>query len=452
MIPGESNVITIRRLEFAFESVLLSDRKSAYGLIVLRDKDTGDYDVHYLTQFLVEKYRNAEYGTLKKRGYQIVKFLNFVFVDSKRIKQLNNIDLSLGQEFLNSLGAVTRRTVESFESTLREFYLFLIDHDSANKVKREDFYLEDTNRKKENPFSVNYPGDKRKRILHDIPERLIDLFIAIAKRDAHVIAFGIYLQIYGGLRVSEVVSLRYEDLIPVGYNASFGFEATLTKKTIVRKDTKNYVSTVKKERYQYIDPLDSSDPVEEGLEMYLEHVSKYKAKDNSGALFVNVINGPYRGMPMTKKNYTRYFNRVRKAFCNELINSENIEDRELGRSLLNLDWSTHIGRGIFTNVKARTSQNAFQVQDARGDAGPEASSYYFEKAQIVENQEELLINQTNYIKSLLAKKDSTIDELLEINEQELIQMVSPDKEEKLEQTKKNNKKVLDSLRDIIGDI
>lgn len=449
----QTNLISIKKLEFAFESVILIDRKSAQGLIVLKDKATGDYNVHYLTQFLVEKYRNAKYGTLKKRGYQIVAFLNYVFVDSKKIKQLNKLDLSHGQDFLNSLDNVSRKTVESFESTLRELYLFLIDYRCTKKVRREDFYLGDSNTKKENPFSVNYPGDKSKRILHDIPERLIGLIIAIAKREAHPIAFGVYLQIYGGLRVSEVVSLRYEDLIPVGYNASFGFEATLTNNTIIRKDTKNYVSTVKKERYQYIDPLDVSNSVEQGLEMYIEHVSKYKAKDNSGSLFVNVINGPYKGMPMTKKNYTRYFNRVKNAFCKELMDQKNsIEDRELGRSLLTLDWSTHIGRGIFTNMKARSSQNAFQVQDARGDSGPEASAYYFEKAQIVENQHELLTKQTDYIKSLLAKNEYSYEELLENNEKELIKMVSQNNnQDNLLQNNANRKDLFDSIRDIIGD-
>jgi integrase len=449
----QTNVILIRKLEFAFESVILNDRNRAYGIIVLKDTVTGDYDVHYLTEFLVEKYRNAKYETIKKRAYQIIPFLNYVFVESKKIKQLNNFELSHGKEFLNGLTNVSRKTVEGFESTLREFYLFLIDHGCTNKVRREDFYSGDSTNKKENPFSVTYSGNKSKRILHDIPERLIDLFITIAKREAYPIAFGIYLQIYGGLRVSEVVSLRYEDLIPVGYNASFGFEATLANNKIIRKDTKNYVSTVKKERYQYIDPLDVSDSVEEGLEMYLEHVSTYKAKDNSGALFINVINGPYKGLPMTKKNYTRYFNRVKSAFCKELMDPKNsIEDRELGRSLLTLDWSTHIGRGIFTNMKARSSQNAFQVQDARGDSGPDASAYYFEKAQIVENQQELLIKQTDYIKSLLAKKEYSYDELLENNEQELIPMVSlNNKQDKLLQNKANRKDVLDSIRDIIGD-
>ncbi|OLS40297.1 hypothetical protein [Bacillus sp. MRMR6] len=67
----QTNVVSIRKLEFAFESVILIDRKRAYGLIVLKDTITGDYDVHYLTEFLVEKYRNAKYETIKKRAYQL---------------------------------------------------------------------------------------------------------------------------------------------------------------------------------------------------------------------------------------------------------------------------------------------------------------------------------------------------------------------------------------------
>lgn len=53
-----------------------------------------------------------------------------------------------------------------------------------------------------------YPQKKIKEIEHILPFEYIPLFLEIASTHTPRIALGIYLQIFGGLRVSEVVNLK----------------------------------------------------------------------------------------------------------------------------------------------------------------------------------------------------------------------------------------------------
>lgn len=52
------------------------------------------------------------------------------------------------------------------------------------------------------------PQKKIKEIEHILPFKYIPLFLQIASTHTPRISLGIYLQMFGGLRVSEVVNLK----------------------------------------------------------------------------------------------------------------------------------------------------------------------------------------------------------------------------------------------------
>ena len=59
---------------------------------------------------------------------------------------------------------------------------------------------------------------------------------------------------------------------------------------------------------------------------------------------------------MTGASYRYYFTNAKKTFIDYLKQSQDPNDKIASISLSNTDWSTHIGRGIFTNMLAEVAK------------------------------------------------------------------------------------------------
>lgn len=395
-----------KKFKFGFKGVLLEKKKRSYGLIILRNIENGETDVHDISEFIIKTYRNNDFGTVKKRAYHLVNFLNYL-IHEKRIFSLSTLEIATGTRYLDYLGdtkMVSEQTVKSAERVLVDLYKYLINSDCLSKVDLDSF--EQDGVQINNPFDVTYPSQKHKDIPHNIPHHYIPVIIRIAERVAAPIAFGVFLQIQGGLRNSEVVSLKLRDINLVGIGGRFGFEVKLKKGNIVRKDTEYYVSTVKKERKQAVYSIDPLAVDNIGMRLFRKQTNQFVATDGTYALFSNPVKGKHHGKAMTKKNYARYFNKVRDEFCSQLINSDNPEEIALGERLAKLEWSTHICRGIFTNKRASEVDNAAQLQHDRGDDDPLSAQAYFEKQKLQQNQHAALSGQTDYLRKLSRKADN----------------------------------------------
>src|SRR5699024_12124658 len=79
-------------------------------------------------------------------------------------------------------------------------------------------------------------------------------------------------------------------------------------------------------------------------EVYFEHMNYLHAvkTKNKQAIFLNKD-----GNAMSGKVYERRFNKVKRCFLKELLNQGRYEDYTL---LSESHWSTHIGRGIYSNI------------------------------------------------------------------------------------------------------
>mgnify|MGYP001327147769 CR=1 FL=1 len=405
LIPIRSSVV----YEFAFRTQYIKEEKRVYGLIVLRNKSNKeDYEVSILSQFLADKYTNASIDTERKRAYQLIKFLNYL-LESSQIELLSDINFAHGKGFFSELKYQEdhkkkgKSTIQEYEKVVTDFYMYLLEKGLIDNTIYQEFISPLTGELRDNPFNIVYPEESERNILHDIPEHYIPLFLRIAERVANCIAFGIYLQIYGGLRVAEVVSLRFEDISMMGIGGEYGFKVILQRGKIIRSDLKNdVVSTVKVTRDQQVDPINAFSATNKGLRMFYHHVETYSKDKN--ALFINPRNTVKKGEAMTRKNYARYFNRIKNAFCKELIDNGDLYDHEYGKFLRKVYWSTHIGRGIFTNMKARTLKNAAQLQHVRGDKSPESAIDYFEISQVIEKSKAAQESQIDFIRSLAKQR------------------------------------------------
>jgi hypothetical protein len=64
------------------------------------------------------------------------------------------------------------------------------------------------------------------------------------------------------------------------------------------------------------------------------------------------------------------------AFLNVLKNSSEPSEKVAALKLREYKWSTHIGRGIFTNLLAEEAQNPYDIALPRGDSNLSSSMVY----------------------------------------------------------------------------
>jgi|UniRef100_A0A8R1HVV5 integrase len=211
------------------------------------------------------------------------------------------------------------------------------------------------------------PRNKQGHIAHDLPEQYILPFIELAVKTANPIALGIYMQCFGGIRQGELVNIRKSDVNSIGSYGEFGLVVRLEQKTL-RMDIKDSAgsSGVKKPRRQIVFPI------QDWLQMlYRNHIENYPPMDGSDALFVN-----RDGKAMSGQSYRAYFSKLKKEFLKQLRKSSNPDDLIYAVKLEEYKWSTHLGRGIFTNLLAEEADNPYDIALPRGDSNLASSLVY----------------------------------------------------------------------------
>lgn len=325
--------------------------------------------VHPLSQYLLEpKAGNKKYSPLtqRNRATLIAKFLNYVLIDNKskfKLKNYNEIRFEHGTEFLNSLTEIKDVTKERYATDLAKFYYFLAKYDVLKYVSRADFKIKEvesrfgTREKIENPFyGIEYNNIEGKVLIHKLPSELIISFIDTVIMHTPQIALGVCFQFFGGLRLGEIISLRKSAVKVKGPDGQFGFVLNLRDR-YMRDDLKHPVAggSVKVKRRQAVFPFGG----EITQKIYRMHMKNWSSQD---ALFLNKD-----GKPMADFTYRYYFNKAKDKFIERLKSSESVELRHYAVELQTAKWSTHIGRGIFSNIISNISDNILEIAQARGD-------------------------------------------------------------------------------------
>jgi hypothetical protein len=334
------------------------------AIICIKDQVTDCTIVHPITEFVL-KWSSRQLNTKKRYAYTVVSFLNYL-LDNKndlKINSLTEIDFSHGTKFLNHLAVKGNayETITSTERMLIKLYLFLSQEipmyntGGSNSLVPGGKYPRDSFIN--SPFKPIYPAVEPKNVEHLIPFQYIPVFLEIAVTESHPIALGIYMQIFGGLRVGEVCNITHNRL----RRLPFGDIVVDLKNQYFRRDLREGNASVKRVRPQRIMNI-------HGLlkHLYDDHIELYKPKNIENKrnipLFIN-----RDGNAISLGSYRQYFNKTKTRFINHLITSGQRDAIIWANHLRNEKWSTHIGRGTFTNLLSEFADNPYDVAYPRGD-------------------------------------------------------------------------------------
>ncbi|MGI2773895.1 hypothetical protein [Bacillus cytotoxicus] len=338
----------------------------------------------------------------------MIKFLNYInkqieneateFVNLKQ-EGLFGLRLIHGSQFISYLSLKARNEelssdyIYRIESYLIKFYQWL----STNQIIHEKI-----NAEKDSPFNnlelgTIYPGrDERvSEKLVDFGENryeLVQRFIKIAQDVAPDIVLGICFQFFGGLRAGEVVNLTKEAIESPYYwnHTNLGERKFILKirerhSELFKNKTNLQHEGVKRPRNQALltNPLLSL--VYKEHKQHLKRLNNQNETKNPNALFI----AKRTGEPMSGKTYTELFNKVKKEFLKKISDEGRTEDYLF---LTDKKWSTHIGRGIFTNFLLQIGATIPEIAIARGDKNLSSVMSYVEDKNALQLTKEAIDN------------------------------------------------------------
>lgn len=354
-----------------------------YAIIKIKNLKTNSETIHPITDFIISKWKNLSFNTMKSAAHTITMFLNFLLDNKKtlEIKSIIELNFEHGTAFLNELSynMTPKKTVKKHERILAVFFDYLIESNFLDKkeleVKRvsviNGFYL---NNNIISPFKgVIYHStkdDNSNKVLHQLPDEYILRFLETAYLMNSPIALGIYMQFLGGLRSGECCNLRLKDCRLLGDEGEYGFLLNLSADRELRNDINSTDASnyIKRKRWQFVYGFKNWSVL-----FYQRHFLKSNLNHAEGnkPLFIN-----RDGLAMTGSSYYYHFNNIKHEFLKNLRQSTNSKDRLNAITLENCKWSTHIGRGIFSNLLAEEADNVYDVSFPRGDNNFESVKPY----------------------------------------------------------------------------
>ena len=360
-------VKTIRIKDF---SVYQKDKRQKNEVfIVKKAKGSEAFVPSQLTSYLKTMCSQSSENTKIKEGRTICQFINFINDEIDRgynelfttLKTTGLYGLNLYHlcDFLNSLKyEVSYATVKDKEGILLKFYDYLyqigITGEDA-KIERVPTPIkskqnENTQAKMQivNPFKnnpnmkVQYPNieEKNSNVLKNMNEELWNDFLDFAEDKYSNIAFGVALQICGGLRQGEAVNLTIDALTPFRDKNYIEIDVDDRQRELfLSRGVKTECSQVKRPRPMQ-PAFNFNGKLFDMLDKHLENLKNNPKRTNDNALFINSY-----GDPMTGEVYQKEFKRLKQDFIEKLQKTKPSKAKELREK----SWGSHIGRHIFTN-------------------------------------------------------------------------------------------------------
>ena len=421
--------------------------------IVRENTDTGVWLPSQLSEFITVSASDLSINTKENIGYTICEFLNFLIDEIEKnedevfeiLKEqgLYGLKLIHATKFLNYISIRKEKvnnyeTVKKKEGRILDFYYFL-QNKTIIKGKDAKVEVKLTPKRGANgkegkkltrtiisPFEdsgsllyVQHPPKKptsesiykkRKPKLDDMDIPIFALFLEFAEKEYPDIALPVYIQCMGGLRCGETMNLILEDVkedrqknrlflnIKDRQIELFGNKATTPE---VKFERENQVVFNFNNKLFYV------------LDRHLCELAKNKkvnkTSKNNTPLFVNDY-----GRPMSEETYRNRFNDLRNAFIEYLDGIKPSVANELREH----EWSTHIGRHLFTNYIIKTGlvndslgqPQAKILATLRGDSNVNSALRYLNSKAILE-----ALNENVQLMSSLA-----------VDWNELVGIVDPD--------------------------
>lgn len=367
-----------------------------------------------LSNFIKKEYRNKgkSINSQRNAAYAITRFLNYLFKNKANYLEL----ISKGMSYLTLQHGADYITYLSLKSRTNELNSEYVKAE-MQYLNRFYYWLKSEKIIKQN-FSVNYKlihyGQKSRKIEVNIFENINDLdiilpirnsiqnnvikdfgknrnrliidFIMTAKRIEPLMALGIALQFFGGLRRSEVINLKYSSL--KWTNKTLIIEIRDNQNSLFADVTNTGDIQVKYPRDQICICPEIIKPLHEEHQKLLTKLTK----GTSEALFISERNlRALRG-----KRYSAKIDKIKQQFLNDLLVRNQVEDYIL---LTNNNWSTHIGRGVFTNILMDLGLTPTQIALARGDRSIQSALSYVDENTLLHSMA-LAINNFNILREV----------------------------------------------------
>ncbi|MDW7615160.1 hypothetical protein SC499_10600 [Peribacillus simplex] len=380
-----------------------------------------------ITNFIKTMYRNKGKSLSSQRNsaYAVTRFLNYIISQIKKEnshfmhlenKGISGLGLIHGSQYISSLslrartGDLSPEYVNEQMRYIIKFYYWL----KLQNIIVEDFEVayKSINRGRHkqlvevNPFddieleTIFAGKDERvKSMISDFGVNryyLTEKLINIARNIAPDIVLGICFQFFGGLRRSEVVNLTRQSVIDQGNGIILE----------IRDNQKELFPNIKNTSHIQVKTPRNQSLLMNNLmvNIYKEHLNKLERQERTGVLLNphSLFVSDRTGLPITGKQYHTKFMKVKKAFLKALSTEENINDYLL---LAKNNWSTHIGRGVFTNFLLDLGLNTTQIAIARGDKDINSALAYVDEKTAIENMNVAI----NNIRDAYDNRTSIID-------------------------------------------
>jgi len=350
--------------------------------LVSIDIQRKDFGLSFPTPFnaFLLEYQNRKTSTVGMIASLIVRFLNHIFIEAEcPIDSIQELTWQQGVEFLSKLSSQPNGKLQ-YAEYLSKFYVFCKQHNMAeipdyNFERRTDFTYQ---KYQGNLFKGQYEVKPKKSVdaIHEIDIAYLPMFFDTARDIAPDIYLGILFQFAGGLRASEIVSVEYSSIRFIRDSGTFSLSLKLEDKDLRPDLSSAFISKVKRNRTQVVLPI-FGDRLEQ---VYETHKNLYR-KENISAVFIDK-----NGNPMTVNTYWKRFNRVKKEFIKRLYECSNMEAQMYAVFLESYRWSTHIGRGTYSNIVAQNANNIGEIAIMRGDSSLSSSLPYLNDNRSVEKK------------------------------------------------------------------
>ncbi|PGA47066.1 site-specific integrase [Bacillus toyonensis] len=380
---------------------------------------------HPITDFVRKAYRNrgVGYHTQLKAARVICKFLNFIYSNIEddiagynelSIKGLRGLQLKHGGDFITQLTyeGISFKHSDYCENVLTKFFIYLKEH----KLIDQDFQIvyRQGSKKVGQPhsifshsiFDIERPNRNRvneKLKLKDFgPNRYRLAYEFIEEAESSDIALGVCFQILAGLRVGEVVNLTRESIYEKGFRGNDGMWLVIkdNQEKLFEHLSSKYDVQVKRPREVFVL---SDQKLWDIYYIHMDRLEKFEKQwgyKNNDALFISKSTG----LPLSGTGYTKRFYRVKQRFLEKLRINRRYEDLEF---LESLPWSTHIGRGVFTNFLIDLGLSIEEIANLRGDKTLTATFEYVEKRTSYSKVQE----HVNILTSVYGENKDNVDSL-----------------------------------------
>lgn len=350
-----------------------------YVSIRLKDLSSDRISLPLPISIVTDAWLGKKTSTIYQNTAKFATFLNYVYFEAKHpIDNIFDVTPPMVLDFFRSISKSSGYSyVFAMERTITKALYTLTTRNMLTHFNQNNFILSSNNSRPiiylldiHNKYAM--PRKRPKNILHDIKPEIAFLLLDLAQFYTPAIALGIYFQIFGGLRSSEVVSLEYSDI-----HYHIGANIPVMTLTIADKDLRPDLSSAfiyqaKKNRKQQIFIIP------ELFDQIYEMNRRRTANSNSNAVFIDRY-----GRPITVKSYSKQFQRLKKILIDKLLETGDVDSMLYANVLRSKNWGTHIGRGVFSNIVANNSNTAYDIAVLRGDSSFDSALPYTENTESV---------------------------------------------------------------------